>query len=109
MPHLTGLCAIILLVIFHAFSSHCSLTITERYKSLPSSATRVQFLSLQFELLEDFRIRVVQVMKEAGNEPCSPIYSAVLNASHYVVRVLREWNEQVVSVPTFAIWHLHCF
>nr|KAG5713929.1 hypothetical protein BaRGS_024556 [Batillaria attramentaria] len=70
-------------------------TITDRYKPLPDPVAKVQFLGLQLELLEDFRIRLVQVMKEAAHTPTGPAYTAVLNAIHYIVQVLREWNELV--------------
>jgi hypothetical protein len=68
----------------------------DRYKPLPDPVAKVQFLGLQLELLEDFRIRLVQVMKEAAHHPTGHIYTAVLNAIHYIVQVLREWNELVV-------------
>lgn len=57
---------------------------------------KVRFLGLQLELLEDFRIRLVQVMKEVVHAPTGPIYTAVLNAIHYIAQVLREWSELVV-------------
>ncbi|KAL8616926.1 hypothetical protein ACOMHN_041845 [Nucella lapillus] len=70
-------------------------TITDRYKSLPDPVAKVQFVGLQLELLEDFRIRLVQVMKEAAHTPTSHPHTAVLNAIHYIAQVLRTWNEQV--------------
>ncbi|XP_035829833.1 RAD50-interacting protein 1 isoform X2 [Aplysia californica] len=69
------------------------LTITERYRRLPVSEAKLQFLSVQLELLEDFRMRLVQVRKEASQEPTGQRFCAVLNATHYVVQVLREWSE----------------
>ena len=89
----------------------------DRYKPLPDPVAKVQFLGLQLELLEDFRIRLVQVMKEAAHIPTGHAYTAVLNAIHYIVQVLREWNELVVGtvlmMDVFFSWHLfvlscHC-
>jgi len=68
-------------------------TITDRYRKLPVSEAKLQFLSVQLEMLEDFRMRLVQVGKEAGQEPTGQRFCAVLNASHYVVQVLKEWSE----------------
>ena len=65
---------------------------------LPDPVAKVRFLGLQLELLEDFRIRLVQVMKEAGHLPTGHAYTAVLNAVHYITSVLKEWNELVVSL-----------
>ncbi|XP_076459173.1 RAD50-interacting protein 1-like [Babylonia areolata] len=70
-------------------------TITDRYKPLPDPVAKVQFVGLQLELLEDFRIRLVQVMKEAAHTPTSHAHTAVLNAIHYIAQVLKEWNELV--------------
>ncbi|KAH9508475.1 RAD50-interacting protein 1 [Bulinus truncatus] len=68
-------------------------TMTDRYKRLPVSDAKLQFLGLQLELLEDFRMRLVQVMKEASTGPTGPTFCAVLNAVHYVVQVLGDWSE----------------
>ncbi|KAI8794641.1 RAD50-interacting protein 1 [Biomphalaria glabrata] len=68
-------------------------TMTDRYKRLPVSDAKLQFLGLQLELLEDFRMRLVQVMKDASTSPTGPTFCAVLNAVHYVVQVLGEWSE----------------
>ncbi|CAL1527454.1 unnamed protein product [Lymnaea stagnalis] len=68
-------------------------TITDRYKRLPVSDAKLQFLGLQLELLEDYRMRLVQVMKEAATAPTGHVFCAVLNAVHYVVQVLGEWSE----------------
>ncbi|XP_062567477.1 RAD50-interacting protein 1-like [Saccostrea cucullata] len=66
-------------------------TITDRYKYLPSPDHRLKFLSMQLELLEDFRIRLVQVMKEVTHNSLGDTFCAILNAVHYITEVLREW------------------
>ncbi|GFO00969.1 rad50-interacting protein 1-like [Plakobranchus ocellatus] len=68
-------------------------TITDRYRKLPVSDAKLQFLGLQLELLEDFRMRLVQVMKTTSTAPTGHIMCAVLNAVHYVTQVLRDWSE----------------
>nr|XP_022318447.1 RAD50-interacting protein 1-like isoform X1 [Crassostrea virginica] len=66
-------------------------TITDRYKYLPSPDHRLKFLSMQLELLEDFRIRLVQVMKEVTHDSLGDTFCAIINAVHYIIEVLREW------------------
>lgn len=67
------------------------LTITDRYKSLPTVIHKVRFLKLQLHLLEDFRIRLVQVMQGVIHDPLSDIFCAIINAVYYVTEVLQEW------------------
>ncbi|XP_048760330.2 RAD50-interacting protein 1-like [Ostrea edulis] len=66
-------------------------TITDRYKYLPSPDHRLKFLGMQLELLEDFRIRLVQVMKEVTHDSLGDTFCAIFNAVHYITEVLREW------------------
>ncbi|KAH3863718.1 RAD50-interacting protein 1-like [Dreissena polymorpha] len=70
------------------------LTITDRYKSLPEPALQLEFLDLQLELLEDFRVRLNQVKNNTHNI-LSGQYCAILNTAHFVADVLREWSELV--------------
>ncbi|WAQ97395.1 RINT1-like protein [Mya arenaria] len=72
------------------------LTITDRYKPLPHPTQQLQFLDLQLELLEDFRVRLTQVKNDTHN-PLDQRYSAILNTAHFVAEVLREWSELVES------------
>ncbi|OWF50906.1 RAD50-interacting protein 1-like [Mizuhopecten yessoensis] len=67
------------------------LTITDRYKGLPSVIHKVRFLKLQLHLLEDFRIRLVQVMQGVIHDPLCDIFCAIINAAYYVTEVLQEW------------------
>lgn len=69
---------------------------TDRYKPLPNAEQKLQFLDLQLELLEDFRVRLIQV-KGTFQNPLGDCYCSILNTSHYVAEVLREWSELVVS------------
>lgn len=70
------------------------LTITDRYKPLPHPSQKLQFLDLQLDLLEDFRVRIVQV-KDNTHNPLSDCFCSILNTAHYVAEVLQEWSELV--------------
>ncbi|XP_053393642.1 RAD50-interacting protein 1-like isoform X2 [Mercenaria mercenaria] len=70
------------------------LTITDRYKPLPHSSQKLCFLDLQLELLEDFRVRIIQV-KDNTHNPLSDCFCSILNTAYYVTEVLREWSELV--------------
>uniref|UniRef100_T1IUF6 RAD50-interacting protein 1 n=1 Tax=Strigamia maritima TaxID=126957 RepID=T1IUF6_STRMM len=69
------------------------LTITDRYKSLPHPGHRLQFLDLQLELLDDFRLRLQQLLKEEAKEPIDSNYCAILNTCFYIIQVLTDWSE----------------
>ncbi|XP_078690910.1 RAD50-interacting protein 1-like isoform X1 [Branchiostoma floridae x Branchiostoma belcheri] len=71
------------------------LALTDRYKPLPSAANKLEFLDLQLELLDDFRIRLTQVMKSEAQDPLGSTFLSILNAVNYVISVLREWSETV--------------
>ncbi|XP_055046357.2 RAD50-interacting protein 1 [Misgurnus anguillicaudatus] len=71
------------------------LVITERYRSLPCPRAQLSFLALQKELMDDFRIRLTQVMKEESRQPLSPRYCAILNATNYISTVLSDWGDNV--------------
>ncbi|XP_061418977.1 RAD50-interacting protein 1 [Lethenteron reissneri] len=69
--------------------------ITDRYKWLPQMWHKLKFLELQMDLLDDFRIRLTQVMKEEAHSPLGTRYCAVLNAAAYVTSVLSDWSDNV--------------
>ena len=77
--------------------------ISDRYKYLPSPSHRLRFLQLQLELLEDFRIRLVQVMKEVTLTPLGDMFCAILNAVHFVTEVLGDWSNLVVFIVFLTI------
>lgn len=74
---------------------------TDRYKCLPSPVHKLNFLKLQLELFEDFRIRLVQVMKEVVHHPLENMFCAILNAVYYVTEVLTEWSDLLVCTGLF--------
>ncbi|XP_069764377.1 RAD50-interacting protein 1 isoform X3 [Narcine bancroftii] len=71
------------------------LVITDRYKGLPTASRKLQFLELQKELVDDFRIRLTQVMKEEARSPLGIRYCAILNAVNYIAAVLADWADNV--------------
>ncbi|KAJ8262346.1 hypothetical protein GJAV_G00165400 [Gymnothorax javanicus] len=71
------------------------LVITDRYRSLPCSRAQLSFLALQRELVDDFRLRLTQVMKEDSRCPLGSRYCAVLNAANYISTVLSDWADNV--------------
>ncbi|KAM6093264.1 RAD50-interacting protein 1 isoform 3-T3 [Theristicus caerulescens] len=71
------------------------LVITDRYKNLPTASRKLQFLALQKELVDDFRIRLTQVMKEETRASLGFRYCAILNAVNYIATVLADWADNV--------------
>ncbi|XP_069012518.1 RAD50-interacting protein 1 [Embiotoca jacksoni] len=69
--------------------------ITERYRALPSPSAQLKFLGLQRELVDDFRIRLTQVMKEESRCPLGVRYCAILNAVNYISTILGDWGDNV--------------
>ncbi|KAK5876780.1 hypothetical protein CesoFtcFv8_026101 [Champsocephalus esox] len=69
--------------------------ITERYRSLPCPSAQLKFLGLQKELVDDFRIRLTQVMKEESRCPLGARYCAILNAVNYISTILGDWGDNV--------------
>lgn len=67
--------------------------ITDRYKRLPQPGHRLQFLELQLELLDDFRVRVLQVMKSETQDPLTSHYPAILNTVHHIIATLNDWGD----------------
>ncbi|KPJ08133.1 RAD50-interacting protein 1 [Papilio machaon] len=74
-------------------------TIEDRYSMLPQPGHRLQFVELQLELIEEWRVRLTQLLGAAlhelraesllagGPQPLA----AVLNAAHYTRTVLLQW------------------
>ncbi|XP_059182016.1 RAD50-interacting protein 1 [Centropristis striata] len=69
--------------------------ITERYRGLPCPSAQLKFLGLQRELVDDFRIRLTQVMKEESRCPLGARYCAILNAANYISTILGDWGDNV--------------
>ncbi|XP_055276714.1 RAD50-interacting protein 1 isoform X1 [Moschus berezovskii] len=71
------------------------LVITGKYKNLPTASRKLQFLELQKDLVDDFRIRLTQVMKEETRASLGFRYCAILNAVNYISAVLADWADNV--------------
>ncbi|XP_076671393.1 RAD50 interactor 1 isoform X1 [Andrena cerasifolii] len=70
-------------------------TISDRYKHLPQPGHRLQFLELQLELIDDWRIRLLQLLHENYENPLTSLMPCILNTLHYVATVLEEWGVTV--------------
>ncbi|KAH0947271.1 hypothetical protein HN011_011032 [Eciton burchellii] len=70
-------------------------TISDRYKHLPQPGHRLQFLELQLELVDDWRVRLLQLLHENYEDPLTSLMPHILNTLHYVATVLEEWGMTV--------------
>ncbi|XP_020708238.2 RAD50-interacting protein 1 isoform X2 [Athalia rosae] len=71
------------------------MTITDRYSHLPQPGHRLQFLELQLELVDDWRVRLLQLLHENYEDPLTSTMPRILNTLHYVSSVLVEWGSTV--------------
>lgn len=69
------------------------LSVTERYKFLSAGQHRLQFLELQLQLLEDFRLRLVQLLRSEQDEPLQSNLCPILCTVYHLVQVLSNWGE----------------
>lgn len=67
-------------------------TVTERYTCLPQPGHRLQFLQLQLDLLDDFRVRLLQLLHVEPPDLLASRLPVILNAVSYVANVLTEWG-----------------
>ncbi|XP_043478582.1 RAD50-interacting protein 1 [Leptopilina heterotoma] len=70
-------------------------TISDRYNHLPQPGHRAQFLELQLELIDDWRVRLLQLLHEDYEDPLASLMPRILNSLHYVQTVLSEWGVTV--------------
>ncbi|CAH2246959.1 RAD50-interacting protein 1 [Pararge aegeria] len=74
-------------------------TIEDRYSMLPQPGHRLQFLELQLELIEEWRIRLTQLLNAATSTlkpesflvPNPHPLIAIINAGHHTRTVLLQW------------------
>ena len=78
-------------------------TRTDRYKHLSSVDHHLRFLELQIDLLLEFHHDLANNARRASHSPLHPQFCAYLNAASYIVAILREWGEQMVSPLTSFI------
>lgn len=73
-------------------------TITDRYESLPQPGHRLQFLELQLELLDDFRVRLLQLVNAEEGDIIESTVSSIANSIYYIESVLLDWGAMLVSI-----------
>nr|CAG4641615.1 EOG090X04F1 [Eurycercus lamellatus] len=83
------------------------LAITDRYKILPQPGHKLQFVDLQLELLDEFRIRLLQLARqdkfqELFVSKTSPNISPILNTVSAVVNVLDDWTDLPFFVQLYS-------
>lgn len=67
--------------------------ITDRYKPLPQPGHRLQFLEVQLDVLDEFRVRAVQLARELQLDPVASHYPAILCTLHHLACTLRDWGD----------------
>lgn len=59
---------------------------------------RLQFLDFQLDLIDEFRLRLVQLKRDDFIDVLTSDLPAILNTVHYVSTVLLEWGTDTVSL-----------
>lgn len=67
-------------------------TITERYELLSQPGHRLQFLDLQLELLDDFRVRLLQLVNAEKGDIIESKIPSIVNSIYYIENVLIDWG-----------------
>ncbi|CAG9767432.1 unnamed protein product [Ceutorhynchus assimilis] len=70
-------------------------TITKRYECLPQPGHRLQFLELQLELLDDFRIRLLQIINAEEGDYMESKVPLIANTLYYIENVLVDWGSML--------------
>lgn len=73
-------------------------TITDRYESLPQPGHRLQFLDLQLEILDDFRVRLLQLVNAESSNIVESKIPFIANTISYIESVLIDWGAMLVSL-----------
>lgn len=81
-----------------------SYLVADRYRLLPSARHQLQFVQLQLELLDDYRVRLLQIRGELQS-PLSADYCSILNTVSYIIEILQQWTNQPVSSVPEVILH----
>lgn len=78
-------------------------TIMERYESLPQPGHRLQFLELQLELLDDFRVRLLQIVNAEEGDVIESKVPVIANSVYYIENVLIDWGAMLVRHQSSSI------
>ncbi|CAF0708520.1 unnamed protein product [Brachionus calyciflorus] len=73
-------------------------SITDRFSNLPSVSKRLRFICLQLDLLNDFHLRLCQIIRDEAKTLFSKPYLGVLNTINYVIYVLDEWKNSTFFI-----------
>ncbi|CAH0563706.1 unnamed protein product [Brassicogethes aeneus] len=76
-------------------------TITERYEALPQPGHRLQFLDLQLELFDDFRVRLLQLVNAVEGDIIDSVYPMITNTLFYIENVLIDWGAMLHYLNLF--------
>ena len=71
-------------------------SITARYRLLEYPELQLKFVRLQCELIEDFRMRLVQILRQEqdrGPAQLSDKFGLILNSAHHLITVLESWSD----------------
>lgn len=81
-------------------------SITNRSSFLTDTSLQYQFVKLELEILDDFRLRLIQLVHNCDHSwPYSQQYFAIINSINYLIVVLDEWK----NLPFFVqISEIHC-
>jgi hypothetical protein len=60
--------------------------------NISSPSKRLKFIQLERELIEDFHMRLCQIIRNEVKTPFSKIYLGALNAVNYIIYILDEWK-----------------
>ncbi|XP_073996117.1 RAD50 interactor 1 isoform X3 [Rhodnius prolixus] len=67
-------------------------TMTDRYSLLPQPGHKLQFVELELELIDDFRVSLLQVLHTEHNDPLNSKLPQVLNTISYLRNALEEFD-----------------
>ncbi len=64
---------------------------------------KLKFVSLQIELINDFHMRLCQIVRDEVKTPFGKIYMGALNAINYIINILDEWKNVDVNIIYYLI------
>ncbi|KAI5651976.1 RINT-1 / TIP-1 family domain-containing protein [Phthorimaea operculella] len=79
-------------------------TIEQRYSMLPQPGHRLQFLELQLELIEEWRVRLTQLLSAAlADDADWTALAAVINSAHHTRTTLLQWAHSLIELLSAAL------
>nr|CAG4650082.1 EOG090X04F1 [Sida crystallina] len=84
------------------------IAITERYKPLPQPGHRLQFLDLQLDLLDEFRIRLLQLARQDAfldiqlSTKTTPNMCTILNTVAAIINALDDWSDSLLFLQLYS-------